>query len=103
MGRHPANTVRLVDREVSKEHASIERVGRDFVLRDMGSSNGTFVNGRRVRELKLRDGDEIVVGSSRLVFHSSEGSSPPPKTAGVTVVAQSIPAFLAQMDQQAPQ
>ena len=62
LGRHPSNTLRLVDREVSKEHATIERVGRDYVLRDLGSSNGTFVNGKRVTELKLRDGDEISVG-----------------------------------------
>jgi adenylate cyclase len=122
LGRHPSNTVRLVDREVSKEHASIERMGRDFILRDLGSSNGTFVNGRRVAELRLRDGDEITLGASKLVFHVGEQSSSfapvaqppvptgPPANPGraaprVTVVAQShsIPAFLAQMDQQAPQ
>jgi adenylate cyclase len=113
--------VRLVDREVSKEHAAIERMGRDFILRDLGSSNGTFVNGRRVAELRLREGDEITLGASKLVFHGGEGSgafaqvpqppqgtssAPMPRAAPrVTVVAQShsIPAFLAQMDQQAPQ
>ncbi|WP_199242778.1 adenylate/guanylate cyclase domain-containing protein [Vitiosangium sp. GDMCC 1.1324] len=121
LGRHPSNTLRLVDREVSKEHATIERMGRDFILRDLGSSNGTFVNGRRVAELRLRDGDEIALGASKLVFHTGEASgvapavaAPPvpgpnsnPGRAGprVTVVAQShsIPAFLAQMDQQVPQ
>jgi len=124
LGRHPSNTIRLVDREVSKEHANIERMGRDFVLRDLGSSNGTFVNGRRVAELRLRDGDEITLGASKLVFHVGEasgsfaqvpgppvgGTVPNPNNPGraaprVTVVAQShsIPAFLAQMDQQVPQ
>ncbi len=120
LGRHPSNTVRLVDREVSKEHATIERMGRDFILRDLGSSNGTFVNGRRVAELRLREGDEITLGTSKLVFTTGEvsvaqgqaavgahGIPPPPGRAAprVTVVAQShsIPAFLAQMDQQAPQ
>jgi adenylate cyclase len=117
LGRHPSNTVRLVDREVSKEHATIERMGRDYILRDLGSSNGTFVNGRRVAELRLRDGDEISLGTSKLVFHTGEAvvaSAPPvggpaasPGRAAprVTVVAQShsIPAFLAQMDQQVPQ
>lgn len=115
LGRHPSNTVRLVDREVSKEHATIERMGRDFILRDLGSSNGTFVNGRRVAELRLRDGDEINLGTSKLVFHTGEpagastqavpGTSPGRAAPRVTVVAQShsIPAFLAQMDQQVPQ
>ncbi|RJS25214.1 cyclase [Corallococcus sp. H22C18031201] len=103
LGRHPSNTLRLVDREVSKEHAIIERVGRDFVLKDLGSSNGTFVNGRKVLELKLRDGDEIALGASRLVFHSGEppaASNTAPTMPGVTVVAHSVsvPAFLAQMD-----
>lgn len=103
LGRHPSNTLRLVDREVSKEHAVIERVGKDFILKDLGSSNGTFVNGRRVKELKLRDGDEISLGASRLIFHSGEpvAQANAPTAPGVTVVAQSIsmPAFLAQMDQ----
>ncbi len=99
LGRHPANTLRLADREVSKEHATIEKVGNGFLLKDLGSSNGTFVNGRRVRELRLRDGDEIALGNSRLVFSSGDaggGTAP-----GVTVVAtaQSMPAFLAQLDQ----
>ncbi len=100
LGRHPANTLRLVDREVSKEHASLEKIGGGFLLKDLGSSNGTFVNGRRVKELRLRDGDEIALGNSRLIFHSGEPagtiSSP-----GVTVLAaaQSMPAFLAQIDQ----
>jgi adenylate cyclase len=111
LGRHPSNTLRLVDREVSKEHATIERVGRDFVLRDLGSSNGTFVNGKRVTELRLRDGDEISLGTSRLTFHTGEAApapapAPPPRARAprVTVVAQShsAPAFLAQMDQQGP-
>lgn len=118
LGRHPSNTVRLMDREVSKEHAVIERMGRDYILRDLGSSNGTFVNGRRVAELRLREGDEITLGASKLVFHGGEApalapppiggpvAAPAPRTAPrVTVVAQShsIPAFLAQMDQQVPQ
>jgi len=103
MGRHPNNTLRLVDREVSKEHCVIEKVGATYLLRDLNSSNGTFVNGRKVRELRLRDGDEIALGNSRLVFHDGGGQSPGHTTsAGVTVVAsaQSMPAFLATVAQQ---
>jgi adenylate cyclase len=101
LGRHPANTLRLVDREVSKEHAVIEQAGRDFTLKDLNSSNGTFVNGRRVKEMKLRDGDEISLGSSKFTFHAGDAPSLPAQQAGVTVVAnpRSVPAFLAQMDQ----
>jgi adenylate cyclase len=101
LGRHPANTLRLVDREVSKEHAVIEQTGRDFILKDLNSSNGTFVNGRRVKEMRLRDGDEISLGSSKFTFHAGDAPSIPSAPAGVTVVAnpRSVPAFLAQMDQ----
>lgn len=98
LGRHPANDLRLIDREVSKEHAVIERVNGAYVLRDLDSSNGTFVNGRRVRELRLRDGDEIALGNTRLTFHSGEGGMTSP---GVTVVASavSMPAFIAHLQQ----
>ena len=100
LGRHPANTLRLADREVSKEHACIERAGNTYVLKDMGSSNGTYVNGRRVREHRLKDGDEMTLGNSRLIFRSGDllTSTGSP---GVTVLAsaQAAPAFLAQIDQ----
>ncbi|MBL8910234.1 MAG: FHA domain-containing protein [Archangium sp.] len=101
MGRHPNNTLRLVDREVSKEHCVIEKVGATYLLRDLNSSNGTFVNGRKVRELRLRDGDEIALGNSRLVFHDGGGQPGHTTSAGVTVVAsaQSMPAFLATVAQ----
>jgi adenylate cyclase len=103
LGRHPVNAVRLTDREVSKEHAAIERISGTFVLRDLSSSNGTFVNGRRVRELRLKEGDEIALGNNcRLIFHAGEGAggvTHPP--AGVTVVggSHSVPAFLAELVQ----
>ena len=102
MGRHPNNTLRLVDREVSKEHCVIEKVGATYLLRDLNSSNGTFVNGRKVRELRLRDGDEIALGNSRLVFlEGGAGTAGHTTSAGVTVVAsaQSMPAFLATVAQ----
>jgi adenylate cyclase len=99
LGRHPANTIRLADREVSKDHAAIERSGADFILKDLDSSNGTFVNGRRIKELKLREGDEIALGGSTLTFHQgspAQGASAP----GVTVVASAVPAILASISQQ---
>ncbi len=101
MGRHPNNTLRLVDREVSKEHCLIEKVSGHYLLRDLNSSNGTFVNGRKVREMRLRDGDEIALGNSRLVFHDDGGVAGQTTSAGVTVVgaAQSMPAFLATVAQ----
>ncbi len=68
VGRHPKNNIRLNDREISKEHAIIERRGLEWWLKDLNSSNGSFVNARKIRESKLTSGDEILLGSMRLVF-----------------------------------
>lgn len=68
VGRHPKNKIRLNDREISKEHAIIERRGGGWFVRDLRSSNGTWVNDRRVTEQKLEDGDVLLLGSMHLTF-----------------------------------
>lgn len=73
IGRHPKNNIRLNDREISKEHAVIERANGAFRLRDLRSSNGSYVNARRVSECVLKDGDEIQLGSMRLFFSVEKG------------------------------
>jgi adenylate cyclase len=69
VGRHPDNTLQILDRIVSKEHAQIVRQpnGR-FLFRDLGSLNGSFLRGERVNEHVLHDGDEITLGSTQLTF-----------------------------------
>ncbi|HEY1814533.1 MAG TPA: adenylate/guanylate cyclase domain-containing protein [Kofleriaceae bacterium] len=69
IGRHPENTIQVLDRIISKNHAQIQRAadGR-FLLRDLGSLNGTFLRGERVSERFLLDGDEVTMGSTRIVF-----------------------------------
>jgi len=84
LGRHTQNDIQLIDREVSKFHAMIERRGSAFFLRDLQSSNGSFVNGHRVSHVQLEDGDEIVLGNSWFIFRF--GEIPAPKHAGVMVV-----------------
>jgi adenylate cyclase len=76
LGRHPSNSIQLLDKIVSKEHCTIERRGDSFVLRDLGSLNGTYVNSERVAgERALRHGDEIALGATRARF--DDGSSVP--------------------------
>lgn len=82
LGRGPANTVLLPDRQVSKEHGRIERHGEGWVYRDLGSSNGSFVNGVRTELALLREGDELALGSCRLSLVSSGATR---SRAGVTV------------------
>ncbi len=69
IGRHPDNTIQILDRIISKEHAQVQRTAENrFLLRDLRSLNGTFVRGDRVTERLLEDGDEITMGSTRLLF-----------------------------------
>jgi hypothetical protein len=68
IGRAPGCDIVLDDRNVSRRHAEIRRRGPVVVLIDLDSTNGTIVNGRRVREHPLADGDRITVGNSRLTF-----------------------------------
>jgi adenylate cyclase len=69
IGRHPDNTIQILDRIISKEHAQIQRSadGR-FLLRDLRSLNGTFLRGERISDHYLTDGDEFTMGSTRIVF-----------------------------------
>jgi adenylate cyclase len=76
LGRHPRNTVQILDRIVSKEHCVIERRDRRYILRDLGSLNGTLVNGQRVQEWALRDWDELKLGNTRIVFHDQSTVNP---------------------------
>ncbi|MGB5415188.1 MAG: adenylate/guanylate cyclase domain-containing protein [Polyangiales bacterium] len=69
LGRHPRNTHQVLDRVVSKEHCHIELIGDAYVLKDLGSLNGTYINGDRVDgEKSLEPGDEITIGSTRIIF-----------------------------------
>ncbi|HKY35505.1 MAG TPA: adenylate/guanylate cyclase domain-containing protein [Polyangiaceae bacterium] len=78
LGRHPSNTVQLLDKIVSKEHCIIERRPNGFTLRDLGSLNGTYVNGERVAgERDLRHGDDIALGQTRARYDDGSGRPMP--------------------------
>ncbi len=89
LGRHPNNTIQLLDKIVSKEHCIVELRDTTWVLRDLGSLNGTFVNNERVRgEAALKHGDEISLGATKGRFDEGGGgtaamppATPPPANA----------------------
>jgi uncharacterized RDD family membrane protein YckC len=68
IGRDPSNDLVLPDSMVSRRHAVIEHRAGQFFLRDSSSANGSVVNGDRVSERGLRDGDLVAIGSMRLLF-----------------------------------
>ncbi|MCA1691877.1 MAG: DUF3662 and FHA domain-containing protein [Actinobacteria bacterium] len=71
IGRLPDCDIVLTDPNVSRRHAEVRRRGNDFVVVDLGSTNGTRVNGAGIRERLLTDGDEISLGSTRIRFEAS--------------------------------
>jgi pSer/pThr/pTyr-binding forkhead associated (FHA) protein len=70
-GRHPDSDIFLDDVTVSRKHAVFQQEGETFVVRDVGSLNGTYVNRARIDTAVLRSGDEVQIGKYRLVFYSA--------------------------------
>ena len=75
IGRESGNFVKLDDHEVSRRHAEIRRVGQTFILGDLKSSNGTFLNDSRVERAELTGGDRIRIGRTVLAY-SGDGEEP---------------------------
>jgi pSer/pThr/pTyr-binding forkhead associated (FHA) protein len=73
LGRAVENEIVIVSKRASREHAHIRRDGRRTFLDDLGSTNGTFLNGERVLgSVQLRDGDQIAVGEVTFTFHDPD-------------------------------
>lgn len=72
IGRGPENAVPIADAAMSREHFEVARDGERFIMRDLGSANGTYLNGIRVREGQLFHGDTIEAGKSALKFDFPE-------------------------------
>jgi pSer/pThr/pTyr-binding forkhead associated (FHA) protein len=69
-GRHPDSDIFLDDVTVSRRHAQFTREGSSFVVRDVGSLNGTYLNRERIEHAVLAGGDEVQIGKYRMVFLS---------------------------------
>jgi hypothetical protein len=86
LGRSRANAIAVFDAKVSRTHAKLEPVRDTYILSDLGSANGTFVNGVRISQpVRLRDGDLLQVGDTQLVFHT--------RPAGPSSAYDEIPAY----------
>ncbi len=79
IGRHSSNRLHVNDGSVSRHHAEVWHSEHRYALVDLGSANGSFINGEPLHRLVPRllyDKDEILLGNSRLRFHA-EGEQPP--------------------------
>jgi FHA domain-containing protein len=68
IGRSRDCDIQLADANVSRRHAELRQEGATYWIVDLGSTNGTEVNGKRVKRAKLRDGDRIMLGSTEITF-----------------------------------
>ena len=82
-GRSPSADIFLDDVTVSRKHVEFVREGDGFLVRDVGSLNGTYVNRERIERAVLRSGDEVQIGKFRMTFHPS-----PSRVSGATAPAE---------------
>ena len=75
IGRNPTTDVTLLDENISREHSIVLRDSETgtYSIEDLQSTNGTKVNGKRVRNADLADGDEIQIGQTRFTFRLRSG------------------------------
>lgn len=69
IGRLSDCDICIEDANISRSHAAFVREGDGWAIEDLDSTNGTFLNGERVTHVRLRDGDNVGVGASRLTYH----------------------------------
>lgn len=79
-GRSERADILLDDVTVSRKHAQFVREDGEFLVRDSGSLNGTYVNRERVDTFRLRTGDEVQIGKYRMTFHPSPVSVQPERS-----------------------
>ena len=95
VGRMKGNTIALDDSSVSLSHAKVTRIGNEYFLKDLNSTNGTMLNGQSINEARLRDGDWVKFGEVVALFRAEASAAPtsPAMPVGIPVsqpVAQSV-------------
>lgn len=96
IGRSAGNELVLADPEVSRRHARVLRKDDGFTIEDLGSTNGTFINGRRINRLtRLAHGDIIDLGDTIRLRYEVEGASEEPLPAAAEAPGQQTAASIA--------
>lgn len=99
IGRASECTIPIRDRYLSRKHAEIISVGKNWVLKDLGSANGTYLNGARVdKDVRLNSGDRIRLGDTEIVFVTSEQTTDRFMSIADTAVQPSIAIPVQEID-----
>lgn len=91
IGRLPDNTLQIEDASVSSHHAEIIPEDGQYRLRDLGSTNGTFINDGQIEEVHLNHGDQVRFGSIQAIYLTEEAgeSQPLPQSSGLVAAVGS--------------
>ncbi|MCA9120964.1 MAG: FHA domain-containing protein [Planctomycetaceae bacterium] len=92
LGRDNDNSIQLHDSEVSRHHAEVRIDVEGYLLVDLNSSNGSFVNGSQITEHQLENGDRVQLGRTLMIFTGGDGSSSLSLADEVDIVGQSASA-----------
>jgi len=79
LGRHPECDVQIESRKISRRHCCIAQVGDYLIIRDLGSTNGVRINGVRITEGRLGEGDELTIGTLRYQVSWQAAEDVPPR------------------------
>ncbi len=91
LGRDKSSAIHLHDTEVSRHHAEFRRTHRDYTISDLNSSNGTFVNGKRVHQHLLASGDQVQVGATLMLYTGPAQESDGTIGSSVDIAAAAAP------------
>jgi pSer/pThr/pTyr-binding forkhead associated (FHA) protein len=91
IGRHPNCDLRIPLMDISRRHCQVDCHNGLFGLRDLGSSNGTFVNGERIEETQLKPGDHIQIGQLTFVLEIGDAAVPKPPDKPATKPVENAP------------
>jgi two-component system, NtrC family, sensor kinase len=103
LGRDAENRVQLHDTEVSRRHAEIRRLGEKYLIIDLGSSNGTFVNNGRIDQKELASGDQVQLGRTVMLFTGPGDSGPQNIGQRVHIVSSATSSAKSRIVQSLPQ
>ncbi len=87
LGRENSNAIRLHDTEVSRRHAELRQDEEIYRIVDLGSANGTFLNGQLVNQAPLQSGDRLQLGQTVMLFHEGSANSKRDLTARVDLLS----------------
>jgi signal transduction histidine kinase len=91
LGRDKSSAIHLHDTEVSRHHAEFRRTHREYTVSDLNSSNGTFVNGKRVRQHLLASGDQVQAGATLMLYTGPSEESDDSIGSSVDIAAAAAP------------